>query len=264
MGVENYLTGLVPSPGMYSLIYAEHYSADSFKDGGGNSLPIDFNLEANVVAPRLVWVTDRTFLGGQVVHAALIPFVDLDVSVNGMHDSDQGLGDINLTPIAIAYHHSEHLHSAIGLDFYLPTGNYDARRLANVGRNYYATEAVYTISYVNPDGMNWDAKVMYDYNFENKDTNYKSGQELHFDYSVGYSVGRNLVVGVGGYGYKQVTGDEQNGVDIGNEGQAFAIGPSIKFSHKSGFFVTLKYQKEMAVENRPEGAAFWFKTVVKF
>ncbi|NVK43285.1 MAG: transporter [Oceanospirillaceae bacterium] len=263
MGAENYLMGALPPPGVYPLIYAQHYAADDFNDRNGDSLPVDFRLRANVVAPRLLWVTDRTLLGGQLFTAALLPLVDLDVSVSDMNDDNRGIGDLDLTA-ALAYHHNANLHSAVGFDIFAPTGEYSAGDLANIGRNYWAVQAVYAASHVNPAGINWDFKLMYDYNFENDDTDYKSGQELHVDYSLGYGIAPNWVVGVGGYAYKQVTGDEVNGVDIGNEGQAFAIGPSIKFDNGRGFFVSFKYQKEMAVENRPEGDAFWIKTIVPF
>ncbi|GGB86978.1 phenol degradation protein [Marinobacterium zhoushanense] len=263
MGAENYLMGALPPPGVYPLIYAQHYSADEFKDGSGDSLPIDFDLEANVLAPRLVWVTDKTILGGQLFAAALLPLVDLDVSVNGFSQSNKGVGDLDLTA-ALSYHHSPNLHSAVGFDLFVPTGEYDKNDLANIGRNYWALQAVYAASLVNPTGLNADVKFMYDYNFENDDTNYKSGQEFHFDYAVGWGVSPNWTVGVGGYGYKQVTGDEVNGVDIGNKGQAFAFGPSIKYDNGKGFFLSVKYQKEFAVENRPEGDALWIKTIIPF
>ncbi|MBV1789097.1 transporter [Marinobacterium sp. D7] len=263
MGAENYLMGALPPPGVYPLIYAQHYSADELNDGSGDALPIDFDLEANVVAPRLVWVTDKTILGGQLFAAALLPLVDLDVSVNGFSQSNRGVGDLDLT-LALSYHHSPNLHTAVGFDIFVPTGEYDKNDLANIGRNYWAAQAVYAASWVDPAGLNADVKLMYDYNFENDDTNYQSGQEFHFDYAVGWGVSPNWTVGVGGYGYKQVTGDEVNGVDIGNKGQAFAIGPSVKYDSGKGFFLSLKYQQEFAVENRPEGSAFWIKTIVPF
>ncbi|WP_432695890.1 SphA family protein [Marinobacterium sp. YM272] len=263
MGAENYLVGALPPAGVYPLIYAQHYSADDLNDDSGNSLPIDFSLDANVVAPRLLWVTDKTIFGGQFVAAALLPLVDLDVSVNGLSQSNQGVGDLDLTA-ALAYHHSPNLHTAVGIDLFAPIGEYDKNDLANIGRNYWAVQAVYAASWVDPTGLNADIKLMYDYNFENDDTNYKSGQEFHFDYSLGWGVTPNWTVGVGGYGYKQVTGDEVNGVDIGNKGQAFAFGPSVKYANDQGFFITMKYQKEFAVENRPEGDAFWVKAIVPF
>lgn len=263
MGAENYLVGALPPPGVYPLIYAQHYAANDFNGDTGDSLPIDFRLRAKVVAPRLVWVTDRSLFGGQLVHAALLPLVDLDVSVNGMHDSASGAGDLDLTSL-LAYHHSASLHSAVGVDVFVPTGSYRAGNLANIGRNYWSVQAVYAASYINPTGINWDFKLMYDYNFENDATDYQSGQELHVDYALGYGVAPGWVVGLGGYAYKQLSSDRLGGQSIGNEGQAFAVGPSLKFDNGAGLFMTLKYQKEMAVENRPQGDAFWVKAALPF
>ncbi|WP_431025446.1 SphA family protein [Halomonas sp. H5] len=263
MGAENFLMGALPPPGVYPLLYANHYAADEFRDGQGERLPIDFRLRANVLAPRLLWVTEQTLWGGQLAFAGLFPLVDLDVTVNGQHDSDLGLGDIDLT-MALAYHHSPNLHSAVGVDLFVPTGSFDAGRLANIGRNYWTVQGVYALSRVDPEGLNWDLKVMYDYNFENPDTNYQSGQELHADYSLGYALHPNWVVGVGGYAYRQVTDDRLNGDDIGNRGQAFAIGPSLKWDNGQGAFVTLKYEREFAVENRPRGDSLWLKASLTF
>ncbi|MDC8802973.1 transporter [Halomonas pacifica] len=263
MGAENFLMGALPPPGVYPLLYANHYAADELRDGQGERLPLDFRLRANVLAPRLLWVTEQTLWGGQLAFAGLFPLVDLDVTVNGRHDSDRGLGDIDLT-MALAYHHSPHLHSAVGVDLFVPTGSFDAGRLANLGRNYWTVQGVYALSRVDPEGFNWDLKVMYDYNFENPDTHYQSGQELHADYALGYALHPNWVVGVGGYAYRQVTDDRLNGDAIGNRGQAFAIGPSLKWDNGQGAFVTLKYEREFAVENRPRGDSLWLKASLPF
>lgn len=264
MGAENYLTGAMPPPGFYTLAFATRYSADKLKDGQGNTVPVNFKVTANAISPRFVWVTDKTFLGGQVAHAAIVPLVNLDVGVNGASQSKTGLGDIIVTALALGYHHSQNLHSVAALDIITPTGRYDRADLANIGRNYWALQPVYTASYINPTGWNWDIKLMYDINFRNRDTDYKSGRELHVDYALGYGLGNNWVAGIGGYAYRQVSSDKQNGVDIGNRGRAFAIGPSIKYDNGKGTFITAKYQKETGVRNRAEGDAFWIKATVPF
>ncbi|MBJ7555987.1 SphA family protein [Marinomonas spartinae] len=263
MGATDLLVGALPPPGVYPLIYAEHYKADDFKGNNGKSLPINFKLKADVVAPRLLYVTDKKMLGGQLFFAGLLPLVKLDVSMQGKRDKESGIGDLDLTT-GLAFHHSPQLHSAVGVDVFAPTGEYRSSRLANPGRNYWTVEGVYAASKIDPAGINWGVKVMYDYNFKNDATNYKSGQELHADYSLGYGVAQHWIIGVGGYAYKQLTGDEKNGSDIGNKGQAFAIGPAIKYDNGNGFFLSAKYQKEMSVKNRPEGDALWIKTIVKF
>ncbi|WP_025917428.1 transporter [Herminiimonas sp. CN] len=266
MGAENYLTGVLPPPGLYPLVYLNHYSADKIKDNNGNdAAPPNFKVSADVVAPRLIWVTGNTLLGGQVAHALILPLVNLDVRAGASSQSKTGIGDLTITSLALGYHYNANLHSIVALDIFVPTGRFNKTEMTNIGRNYWGIQPVYAVSYIDPAGWNADFKLMYDFNLKNTDTNYKSGQELHVDYSLGYGFKKNWVVGVGGYAYKQTANDEQNGVTVANnKGQAFAIGPSIKYDNGKGMFVTAKWQKEMNVENRAEGQAFWIKALLPF
>lgn len=62
-------------------------------------------------------------------------------------------------------------------------------------------------------------KMMYDYNFRNQDADYKSGQELHAGYALGWGQGNGFVAGVRGYVYRQVTDDKSEGRTVtGNRG----------------------------------------------
>ncbi|MFD1007204.1 transporter [Oceanisphaera ostreae] len=84
-------------------------------------------------------------------------------------------------------------------------------------------------------------------------------------YALGYSLSPNWIAGIGGYGYKQLTDDESSGITVvNNRGQAFAMGPSVKYNSGKVVSVNLKYQHELAVENSPEGSAFWVKAVIPF
>ncbi len=192
------------------------------------------------------------------------PLVDLKVSVAGNSQSKSGLGDVVFGPV-LGYHHSAKLHSVGVLDITAPTGKFDKNDLANIGRNYWSIQPVAGVSYIDPNGLNADAKLMWTYNLKNKDTAYTSGQELIVDYSVGWGLGNGWVVGAGGYAYQQLNDDKLNGATVSNnKGRAFAIGPSIKYDSGKGWFVTAKYQTETSVRNRAEGSAFWLKAVVPF
>lgn len=163
---------------------------------------------------------------------------------------------------ALGFHHSDKLHSFVALDVIPPTGEYDRHDLANIGRNYWVIEPVAAVSYIDPMGLNADIKMMYDFNTENRATNYRSGQEFHFDYSAGWAVSPNWVVGVGGYYYRQTTDDRVNGDTLSdNKGRAFAIGPSIKYDSGKGWFLSAKWQQESDVRNRAQGDAYWLKLV---
>jgi len=262
MGAENYMTGAMPPPGFYTQIFAESYRADRLLDNRGKSALDDFHLSADVIAPRLIWVTEQKVLDGDLAFHLNVPLVDLRVDVNGQHQKKTGMGDIIFGP-ALGYHYSDKFHAIYALDIFAPTGRYDRGDLANIGRNYWAFEPIAAFSYVDPAGVNADIKVMYDFNLRNRATDYRSGQELHADYSLGWGLGNGWVVGVGGYMYRQTTDDHQDGERIeDNRGRAFAIGPSIKYASDSGWFVTAKWQKESEVRNRPEGEAYWIKLTI--
>jgi hypothetical protein len=262
-GVETFMAGAVPPPGLYGLVYATRYSADKLRGNNGNDMKVPgFKVTATVIAPRLVWVPGVKLLGGDWVLTTVLPVADLKVSAAGNSDSRSGLGDI-LLGTGVAWHHSPNLHSIAAIDVYTPTGSYDKSRLANIGRNYLAWEPVYAVTYVDPQGPNADIKLGYMTNQRNDDTGYKSGNEFHFDYSLGWGFGNGLTAGVGGYFYRQVSADNLAGSDVaGSKGRAFAIGPAIKYDSGKGWLLMAKWQKESGVRNRAEGSAFWLKAVI--
>jgi hypothetical protein len=264
MGAENYMSGAMPPPGLYSQFYVGHYEADSLRDNRGDKVPVDFRVRANSIAPRLIWVTEQQVLGGNLAFHAIVPLVDLKVELNGQSQSKQGLGDIIFGP-ALGFHHSDKLHSIVAVDFIAPSGEYDRDDLANIGRNYWVVEPVVAVSYVDPNGLNVDAKIMYDFNRRNPATDYRSGSELHADYAVGWGLGNGWVVGVGGYIVHQTTDDRQDGERVkDNKGRAIAIGPSVKYTSDKGWFLTAKWEQETQVRNRAEGNAYWMKLTVPF
>lgn len=264
-GVENYMAGALPPPGLYGIVYGNAYSADRVNDANGNSLNIPgFKVNANVVAPRFVWVTGQKLLGGDMVVHAIAPIVNLKVEAGGQSQSKTGLGDMTVG-VGTGFHHSPNLHSIVALDVILPTGGYTKGELANIGRNHVAFEPVVAVTQVDPSGLNADIKLGWLVNRRNSATDYTSGQEFHFDYSVGWGLGNGWTVGAGGYLYQQMTADKQNGQTIaGSKGRALAIGPSVKYDSGKGWFVTAKWQQEMSVRNRAQGHALWLKAVFPF
>ena len=266
VGAENYLCCALPPPGLYGMVLGQSYSANKVRDNDGNTVtPSGFKVRANVIAPRLVWVTDSTIAGASLAVHAIVPLVDLKVTpAPGLSQHKTGIGDITFGP-ALGWHLSDKMHTLLALDFYAPTGDYSKTNIANIGRNYWAVQPVVGFSYMDKSGLNADVKGMYTYNFKNSDTDYRSGQELIADYSLGWGFGNGLVAGVGGYFYQQITNDKQGGARIhGNKGRALAIGPSIKYDSGKGWFVTAKYQMETEVRNRAQGKAFWVKAVIPF
>jgi hypothetical protein len=270
-GAEDFMSGALPPPGTYLLAYVSYYGADRFNDGDGNKFFPDFDLDVTATTLRFIHVTGHQILGASWAVHAFLPLVNVDVSARPpfpgaplLSDDKLGIGDIIIDPIILGWH-SKNWHFIAGLDIYVPTGAYDEDDLANIGRNYWTLEPVAAFTYLSDNGFEVSAKFMYDFNTENDDTDYQSGQELHFDYTVAYHTGP-WAFGLGGYYYQQTTDDEVDGDKVGSDGfkgKAIAFGPQVQYGYKNMSF-TLKYQTETEVEYRPEGDALWFKFLYVF
>lgn len=263
-GVENYMTGALPPPGVYGIVYGEHYGADRLNDAHGNNLNVPgLKVDANAVVPRFVWVTGNKLLGGDMVVHAIVPLVDLKVTTPGGTFKNTGLGDITLG-LGSGYHYSPNFHAVYALDVFLPTGQY-TKGEPSIGTNHSAVEPVANFTYIDPAGFNGDLKFGYLVNQKNNDTKYTSGDEFHLDYSAGWGLGNGWVAGVGGYVYQQLSDDKQNGATVADsKAKAMAIGPSVKYDSGKGWFVTAKWQKEVKAENHFQGNALWLKAVFPF
>lgn len=260
-GSENFMSGALPPPGVYGMVFGNAYRADRVNDKDGNDLNVPgFKVRANVIAPRIVWVPGTKVLGGDLVAHVIAPLVDLQVSAAGSRQSKSGLGDMTVG-LGIGHHHSQNLHTVIGIDAFLPTGDYSKGDLANIGRNYAAIEPIYALSYIDPNGFNGDIKLGYIINQRNDDTRYRSGNEFHFDYAAGWGLGNGWTLGAGGYYKQQVTGDSGAGAIGDNKYRGLAIGPNVKYDSGKGWFVTAKWQKEVKIKNSAQGDALWVKAV---
>lgn len=262
-GVEDFMSGALPPPGTYFIDYISYYHADDFKDSNGNTLIPDFSLNVIANTFRFVHVTDKKIFGGFWGVHALLPILHVNIKTPAGSDNKTGIGDLIVDPFILSWHF-KNWHFATGIDIFIPIGTYDKEDFANMSRNYWTFEPAFGITYLSDSGFEVSSKLMYDFNTENPDTDYKSGQEFHFDYTIGKHF-KNIAIGIGGYYYKQVTNDELQGEKVGDgmKGQAFAIGPQVKYDYKNMSF-TLKYHEELEVENKPEGGTFWFRFIYTF
>ena len=123
----------------------------------------------------------------------------------------------------------------------------------------------YWITWFPIEQIEVSGSFVYLYNFKNDSTNYKSGQEFNIDWGLGYDVTPKFQAGLNGYFYQQTTDDTFNGTDVpgGNRGRAAAIGPFIRFHPSRDYGITLKWQKEFAVENRASGNRFFLQFSVQ-
>jgi hypothetical protein len=276
VGVNTLLSGVQPAPGNHIYVYLEEYEATMLEGNNGNpsGSVSDFSLHAQAAAFRLshVW-QDVTFLGATLETRSNIPFVDLDLHFDAhtpkgtvyKSGTATGLSDLTVGPLFLGWHLGN-LHQELGLEFFLPTGSYDASRLVNPGRHYYSMQPNYAITWIPVPSVEFSARALYSVNSVNHVTDYHSGNEFIVDYNAGFRFTPMWQVGASGYFYRQLTDDTQYGQSVdgnGNRGQVFAVGPAIAYgTHK--FSVALKYQREMMVRNRPEGNRIWLQMYMPF
>ncbi|WP_026354394.1 SphA family protein [Massilia niastensis] len=259
-GLENFMSGALPPPGLYGIAYGGHLRYDSVRDGEGKRVDVpNFGVRVGVVAPRLVWVTGRTLLGGQLAFHAVAPLLDVDVRAGAGRWKSSGLGDMTFGA-ALGYHASPSLHYLVSLDVVAPTGRYARDDPASLGKNVWTVQPVLALSYVKARGWNLDLKAMVDFNRSNRDTGTRSGRALHADYALGWGFGNGWVAGLGGHGYRQF-GDD-TGPGAAGRARAFAVGPVLKYDSGKGWFLTAKLQREFGVRNRPRGEQFHVKAVL--
>lgn len=260
LGAEGVMAGALPPTGLYFLGYYQQYNATKFLDYKGKELIPNFDLDAHVLVPRMVWMTDQNLFGGQLGFYGILPLVDLHVKMADQSDQRSGIGDFVGGPM-LGWHQGNH-HWVTALENVLPTGAYKANRLANIGKNYYTFRPIVAYSY-HDKGWDLSTKLSYSFNTKNDDTDYQSGQYFAADYSVSYEVVPNINFGIQGYVFKQMSDDKKDNVDIDFRGQSVAVCPAIQYQKKD-WSLEAKYLAETKVENRPKGDAAWLKLVWAF
>ena len=289
-GNEDFMAGALPPAGTSIFInYLVDYNATTLRGDNGSkqglgpfqSPKVGFNLNVLVNAFRYVKVTNIKLMGGDLVWHVIVPVgyqkVSLDASpvVDIGSQAKTGLGDIE-AGMGISWHPSKVFHHIAAFDVVAPTGAYDKDDLSNLGRNDWSFNPLWAFTYIGDKdspipGFEVSAKLMYWFNTINTATSYTSGQEFSADYLIGQHVGK-WAFGINGHYLYQTTNDKQNGstaydpftgAQTGVQGRFFSAGPAISYNIPHGC-LTLKYQRDLYAENRPEGDKFWLKWVFAF
>jgi hypothetical protein len=253
-------------------LYYNHYKARKFNISSlGGEVP-GVEIESTAVIPRIDYLSPLRVAGGRLGIYVAQPWLKQEVAAFGMSDTRESMGDTTVSPI-ILWDMGKNLTLAAAVEITVPTGQYDSDRLANTSNNFYTYKPLFSFTWLPTENTELSMKTTYSFNRENKDTDYRSGQIFHFDYSASYRLNDNVTVGLNGYYLKQTTDDKQYGrtvqfagqdVDDGVRGQVFAIGPALHVTFLKYASAEIRWAKEFDVENRPEGEMLWAKISIPF
>ena len=258
-GVETVMSGMVPSPGASLLLeFNNFYQANSLANGQGHSKIPGFHLRVSAFAVKFTHNWGVHVLGGTLVSYAALPFLceHLDGPFGRRYKT--GFGNPGIQPVAVAYAGGA-WHWWYGVDVYMPGFSYNKNDLVNIGQHNFATAPSGALTYLTAH-TEISSKVQYIVNTTNNQTQYRSGNELIWEYDGMRNVTRKLAVGVNGYYYQQTTGDSQNGIRVGDgqRGRDVAVGPEIRY-HLGHLALIAKYQRDMLVQNKTIGNSFWLQ-----
>ncbi|MEP4078472.1 SphA family protein [Haloferula sp.] len=181
-----------------------------------------------------------------------------------------GIGDIVLMPLMFNYEVCDDLNINFRLGAYAPTGRYQVGRLANTGKNFWTIEPTVAWMYFGKkNGREASLFLGADFNFENSDTNYRTGTQVHLDGTLAQHFplwGGLFGVGLNAYWYEQVEGDSGAGATFGDfKGRTAGLGPALSYVSSDGNTLgELKWLHEFETKNRLEGDYIWFKLIHKF
>lgn len=197
-------TGALPPPGVYMRMITFFYDAN-VTDRNGNNTNIHDTTTAYV--PTLLWVPGWNFLGASYGAYIVQPFVSnattLDVAPCPTPTGDcafrntMGIYKTLISPLNLSWNLGSGWFTSFGFSFWAPTGT--IKNAANglpptagtggVGTDFWTFRPTWDVSYLG-NGMNLTAHFAYEFNTENRRSQYKSGNLLYGNFTATKKVGK--------------------------------------------------------------------------
>jgi hypothetical protein len=267
----------VPStPGLTLPVIYYHYSGSAGADtllprGGSLTAGLDVDIDLGLFAPS--YALEPQILWGQLSFGVAAFFghaaVGVDATLmsprgntfaNKTSDTVTGFGD--LYPTAQLHWNNGVVNALWYVMGGVPVGAYDAEQLANLGTNHWSIDMGGGFTYFDTKAGHEFSLVVGDtYNFANPDTHYRNGVSIHADASLSQFLSESIHIGLVGYLYNQLTGDDAPApLPSGLKSRIYAAGLQLGWFFNIGKYqpyLNLKGYYEFSAKNRPEGWNLW-------
>ena len=229
--------------------------------------------------PSVLWVAPGKVLGGNVGFGAIVPFgskdVDFDLDVLATlnlgppinrtftrgqtfseSDSSTEFGDPVLNAL-IGWHEGK-WHWNVSALINVPIGPWSNTSSSNLSFNHWGLDTTAAVTWLDPEtGLEVSAAPGFTFNWENPDTDYRTGTEFHVEFAALKHFSPKFAVGVAGFHYQQITGDSGAGARLGDfKGRVTSLGPVMTYNFNLGKIpvsTQLMWTHDFDVENRLEG-----------
>lgn len=287
-GIQYYIPGVYSSlrmaavPDKAGFIYlnlfiAADLEAEIIPSGGEVFAQVDVPIIANAFAG--VWMTDKHIFGGRYFAAAAVIPMYFEVESTLVTPAGNQpfptvyaavTGDWFALPFGLAWH-GENTDYFIYQGVSVPLGQYVVGDPKNGGLNHWVFDSNFALTWRIPKTKwEFDFNLGYTINTKNNDTEYKSGDSMHLDYTFGYNISEKFAVGLSGYAFKQIEGDSGSGATLGPfKGEAYGFGASLSYTFAGEnlshpVILTAEFITDTHVENRYEANWLSVQLVVPF
>ena len=304
LGAPSYELATPQFPGWYGQAWIQHYEGTKLRDENGDAptrsgaaaipglgtltfpVAVSGAVRADVLVPRITWVTEQIIADGRLGFSATLPIVSqtthisltptlpaglpgaavaairagVDAQAAALSGSHTGLADPELAGFLDWQQDDYRIVAGVAVN--PPLGDYDKNRAVNTGAGkFWTVKPLLVASKVWENGVSVGLRATYSINTRNTDTDVLSGQYLHADWSGTYRLNDQWQVGLQGYVLKQFTSDEGGTAPAhGNKVQALSAGPVVAYIAESGnWALDVKAMQEFSVRNRPEGILTWVR-----
>jgi hypothetical protein len=276
--------GVTPPPGTYVSSGVSFYQGRISGNIDIGGVVFDAGAKAELLAGVLsgLYVFEGRLLGGRVGVAVSVPagHVDLEATASvaplpvpggtlsaTRETSGVGLGDV-VTRLQLGWDHGDFSH-LVWVQAVAPTGRYEPGFFPIVGLNRPGIDTGRAFTWtVKGSKLQFNGAVGFNFNFENGETNYLSGNEVHFEWAVGYELTKGLIIGVVGYDLRQLGGDSGAGALLGSfRGRVDAVGPGLSYTTLVGatpLILNLRHYEEYDAERRIAGSTSIATVTIKF
>ena len=277
LGSTAFGAGSTPPPGIYLTEATAFYSARIGRsiNFGNVTLNAGAKVEGFSAATNALYVPERKLFGGNLGFAITVPVghVDLEATIGiGLLGASRevagwGLGDTT-GKVQLGWQHGEFAHT-----FYVqavaPTGRWDPGFSPIIGLHRPGIDTGWAFTWTDKaKKLQLNGTGGFTFNFENTATDYRSGNEFHWEWAAGFELVPGLVAGVVGYDYRQVTGDTGTGATLGPlKGRVDAIGPGLSYTTLIGstpFILNARRYQEFNVQNRWDGTTTLISGTLRF